>query len=221
MIELRPFGDRAFLATFESESEAKRWVSEVKKHACTGVTEVVLAYASAAVFTDPDQVNFVDVETQLRSVVPPNHSDKVGILIELPVLYDGEDLAGVARALGFRVEEVVALHSGTDYDVFAIGFIPGFPYAGYLPDELRGLPRRPSPRTNVPAGSVAIAGKQTGVYPHESPGGWHLIGRTPLTIANVADGHFPIRAGDRLRFVPITLEEYSARQGERLDGTPR
>ena len=111
---------------------------------------------------------------------------------------------------------MIALHSGVEYDVFAIGFLPGFPYAGYLPPALTGLPRRESPRLRVPAGSVAIAGRQTGIYPGESPGGWHLLGRTPLCIVDLDEGYFPIRAGDRIRFQPISAAEFEARRHERL-----
>ena len=120
-----------------------------------------------------------------------------GKRLVIPVLYDGEDLEDVAVRLGLNVAEVIALHSGAEYDVFAIGFQPGFPYAGYLPPALSGLARRDTPRLRVPAGSVAIAGRQTGIYPAESPGGWHLLGRTPLCIVDLDQGYFPIRAGDR------------------------
>jgi KipI family sensor histidine kinase inhibitor len=115
--------------------------------------------------------------------------------------------------------EFIATHSDPEYQVFAVGFRPGFPYAGYLPDRLSGLARRDSPRVRVPAGSVAIAGRQTGIYPDESPGGWHLIGRTPLRIVDLERGYFPIRAGDRLRFVPIDRHEFESRQGEILSDT--
>jgi KipI family sensor histidine kinase inhibitor len=137
-------------------------------------------------------------------------------LVELPVLYDGEDLPEVAGRLDLTIPEVIALHAGRDYDVFAIGFLPGYPYAGYLPPELSGLPRRGEPRVRVPAGSVAIAGRQTAVYPAESPGGWHLLGRTPLRIVDVEAGEFPIRAGDRIQFVPIDAKEFEERRGEPL-----
>jgi KipI family sensor histidine kinase inhibitor len=113
-------------------------------------------------------------------------------------------------------EEVIAAHSEPEYRVFAIGFQPGFPYAGYLPPALAGLPRRGTPRVKVPRGSVAIAGRQTGIYPQDSPGGWHLLGRTPLRIVDLAKAHFPIRAGDRLRFRPIDSEEFARRKGELL-----
>ena len=118
--------------------------------------------------------------------------------------------------VGLRTDEVIALHAGRDYVVFAVGFLPGFPYAGYLPPELSGLARRAEPRLAVAAGSVAIAGRQTGVYPSESPGGWHLLGRTPLRIADPEAGRFPIRAGDAIRFQPIDKDEYEARRHERL-----
>ena len=98
----------------------------------------------------------------------------------------------------------------------AVGFLPGFPYAVELPEPLAGLPRREPPRTRVPAGSVAIAGRQTGIYPVDSPGGWHLIGRTPLRIADPSREHFPIRAGDRLRFVPIDDGRFAALEGRLL-----
>jgi KipI family sensor histidine kinase inhibitor len=111
---------------------------------------------------------------------------------------------------------VIAIHSSVDYDVFAVGFLPGFPYAGYLPPALAGLPRRDSPRLQVPAGSVAIAGKQTAIYPRQSPGGWHLLGTTPLCIAHVEAGYFPIQAGDRIRFQPISAGEFETRRHERL-----
>ena len=112
--------------------------------------------------------------------------------------------------------EVVAMHSSVEYDVFAVGFLPGFPYAGYLPPALAGLPRRDSPRLDVPAGSVAIAGRQTAIYPRQSPGGWHLLGTTPLCIADAKAGYFPIAAGDRIRFKPISAAEFEARRDERL-----
>jgi KipI family sensor histidine kinase inhibitor len=129
------------------------------------------------------------------------------------VLYDGEDLTGIAIQRGLAPSAVIAAHCGIEYTVEAVGFLPGFPYAGVLPDILRGLPRRASPRVAVPAGSVAIAGRQTGIYPGESPGGWHLLGRTPLRIVDLKSAHFPIQPGDRLRFQPIGPDEFEIRRG--------
>ncbi|SIO61183.1 sensor histidine kinase inhibitor, KipI family [Singulisphaera sp. GP187] len=216
MISMGPLGDRAFLAHFASEDEASAWTTLVRGKAWRGILDVVLAYRTAAVFADPDLVDFDQLEADLRAVPPAPGPSSAGTLIRLPVLYDGEDLPEVARRLGLTEPDVVALHSGTDYHVYAIGFLPGFPYAGYLPTTLSGLPRREEPRQQVPAGSVAIVGKQTGVYPHPSPGGWHLIGRTPLRIVDVDRAHFPIRAGDRIRFEPINAQAFETRRGELL-----
>ncbi len=216
MTDLVPLGDRAFLARFPTEDEASRWAEAVRARDWPGVLDVVPAYFTVGVHADPDRIDLADLADRLSRVEPERTAAQAGRLIPIPVLYDGEDLAEVARRLGLGGEEVVAAHCGTDYRVFAVGFQPGFPYAGYLPTVLSGLARRESPRTAVPAGSVAIVGRQTAVYPSATPGGWHLIGRTPLRIVDVADGHFPIRAGDRLRFVPIDDREFTARRGDLL-----
>jgi KipI family sensor histidine kinase inhibitor len=217
MIDLQPLGDRAFLARFVDESEARRWAGAVRKLARPGVMEVTVAYASAAVFLDPDHVDPADMQDLLRRVVPDPLERQVGRLIRLPVFYDGEDLAEVAHLVGLTEAEVVERHSSREYTVFALGFLPGFPYSGYLSEPLAGLPRLPSPRLRVPEGSVAIAGRQTGIYPSESPGGWRLLGRTPLRIVDLPRAYFPIRAGDRLRFEPIGPDEFGDRLGEPVD----
>ena len=216
MTRLAPLGERAYLARFDSEVEAARWASAVRTESWTGIVDVVLAYDSVGVFADPERVDLEKLRESLERIAPRRDSDRLGKLVLIPVLYDGEDLAEVAEQLGISVDDVVSAHSTQEYRIYAIGFQPGFPYAGYLPRVLQGLPRRSSPRTRVPAGSVAIVGRQTAVYPNESPGGWHLIGRTPLSIVDVEQGRFPLRAGDRLRFVAIDRAEYEARRGEPL-----
>jgi len=215
-IDLRPLGDRAFLARFADEDAASRWAGAVRARAWPGVVDVALAYASAAVFVDPDVVDPDTLEGRLRAIEPGPGGWPAGRLISVPVRYDGEDLAEVSRLVGLAEAEVVARHSGRDYRVFAIGFQPGFPYAGYLDASLSGLPRRSTPRVRVPAGSVAIAGRQTGIYPAESPGGWLLLGRTPLRIFDLGRGYFPIRAGDRLRFEAIDDAAFDAMRGSLL-----
>jgi KipI family sensor histidine kinase inhibitor len=215
-VNLEPLGDRAFLGRFATEGDAARWVAAVRSRKLRGVTDVVLAYCSAAVFVDLDQGDLDAIESALSSTEPESATQTVGKLVVIPVLYDGPDLEAVARRLGLESSRVIAIHTSVDYDVFATGFLPGFPYAGYLPAELSGLPRRQEPRLRVPKGAVAIAGRQTGIYPRESPGGWHLLGRTPLRIADAETGHFPIRAGDRLRFQAINAEEFEGRRDEQL-----
>ena len=219
MIDLIPLGDRSFLARFADEASAGRWAAAVRTRNWPGIVDVMVAYASAAVFVDPDLLDPANLEPRLRAIVPEMADVPAGRRIAIPVLYDGEDLAEVARMVGLAEAEVVASHAGRDYLVFALGFQPGFPYAGYLAGPLDGLPRRPTPRLRVPAGSVAIAGHQTGIYPSDSPGGWHLLGRTPLQIFDIRRGHFPIRAGDTLRFEPIDAIQYRDRRGEVLDST--
>lgn len=216
MPELVPLGDRAWLARFATEADARAWARSARAATLRGVVDVVLAYKSVSVHLDPDAADDPEVESRLRGLRPDDRAEEPGRLVTLPVLYNGEDLPGVASATGLAVDEVVALHAGTTYDIFAIGFQPGFPYAGYLPPPLDRLPRRPEPRVRVPSGSVAIASGQTGVYPAELPGGWNLLGRTPLSIVDVAAGRFPIRAGDRLRFERIDAAEFAARKGEPL-----
>jgi KipI family sensor histidine kinase inhibitor len=216
MLSLEPLGDRAFLTHFADEREAARWVAAVRAARFPGVTDVVLAYRSASVFADPEQGSLEALEERLRSVQSGSDNAQEGKLLVIPVFYDGQDLHQVADQLGLALEQVIHLHASPVYDVFAIGFLQGFPYAGYLAPALSGLARRDEPRLKVPAGSVAIAGRQTGIYPHESPGGWHLLGRTPLRIAEPDEGYFPIRAGDRIRFQSIDAREFQDRLDERL-----
>ncbi len=220
MTGLGPLGDRAFLARFATEAEAAAWAGTLGALGLPGVVEVTLAYASVAVFADPDHADLDDLEARLRSLEPAGTGRPTGRTIAIPVLYDGLDLADVARAVGLRIPEVIALHASIPYPVFAVGFLPGFPYAGYLPAPLDALPRRAEPRLRVAAGSVAIAARQTGIYPSDSPGGWHLLGRTPLRIVDPAAAHFPIRPGDSIRFEPIDAGEFRGREGDLLPGPP-
>ena len=135
-----------------------------------------------------------------------------GRLVEIPVCYGGdfgEDLGFVAAHGGLTEEEVIRIHSGRDYRIYMLGFLPGFPYLGGLDSRLF-TPRLSAPRVKIPAGSVGIGGEQTGIYPLESPGGWQLIGRTPLTLFSPErGGALPYKPGDRIRFVPISPQEYA------------
>src|SRR4051812_20296572 len=138
-IALDPLGDRAFLARFTAERTAAGWAEAVRDRGWPGVTDVVLAYRAVAVFADPDRVDLPALESDLRTIVidaaegPGAGPSRTGKRLVIPVLYDGADLADVAARLSLSPAEVIALHSGAEYDVFAIGFLPGFPYAGELP----------------------------------------------------------------------------------------
>jgi KipI family sensor histidine kinase inhibitor len=213
---IEPLGDSAFLAHFAGEEHARGWAAAVRTQYSAGIRDVVLAYRSVAVFAEEEHVDLLELESRLRAVKSSAESRAIGRRLLIPVLYEGADLDTVASRLKLTSAEVIDIHGSVDYDVFAVGFLPGFPYAGYLPPGLAGLPRRDSPRLRVPAGSVAIAGRQTAIYPRQSPGGWHLLGTTPLCIANVEAGYFTIQAGDRIRFQPISAAEFETRRDERL-----
>ena len=135
----------------------------------------------------------------------------------VPVCYELQlDLPRVCDHTGLTPDDVIRLHTGTPFTVYAVGFVPGFPYMGYLPKELCGVGRLPSPRVRVEPGSVGLTGRQTGIYPLPRPGGWNLIGRTPLVIVDVAAGFFPLRVGDTVRFARIDEAEFRRLEGERL-----
>jgi len=214
---LRPFGERGFLARFASADEAARWAEAVRNASWPGLLDVVTAYRTVAVLTDPPRADAIEtLEARLQDLPIPEAAAFEPRRHRIPTLYDGADLPELAERFGRSVLEITEAHASVDYDVLAIGFRPGFPYLGGLPERLHGTSRRPNPRTKVPAGSVAIVGRQSCVYPVESPGGWHLIGRTPLVIADPAADFFPIRVGDRLRFEPIGLERFQSLTDHRL-----
>ena len=193
---------------------------EIERRAPAGVMDVVPVFGSIAVFFDPVQASPVDLlQNELEAIVA--HADAAAVtaevpLVEIPVCYGGEygpDLELVASKARKPVGAVVAAHAGADYRVHAIGFAPGFPYLGGLPPEL-ATPRRDTPRPRVAAGSVGIGGVQTGIYPLETPGGWNIIGRTPLTLFDAARAEPSLlRAGDRVKFRAITSEEFVAFRG--------
>ena len=177
-----------------------------------GVIEAVASYETVGVYFNPDvfDVRFLNELDFSPSLTPVTRH-------QIPVCYEmGMDLDEVSAELALSNEEVIRFHASMDYDCFAVGFCPGFPYLGYLPKALSGIPRRSSPRVRVEPGSVAITGKQTGVYPMVRPGGWALIGKTPLCLVDVEDAYFPIKAGDKVRFMPIGLADYESLEGERL-----
>ncbi|MGK2935767.1 MAG: 5-oxoprolinase subunit PxpB [Gemmatimonadaceae bacterium] len=211
--ELVPLGDGAILVTLgdaverEVNCRVHACASAIRTAGLAGVMDVVPAYASLAVHYDASAVSADEVTSRLREVMQtplPDETERTGgALVTIPVLYDGPDLAAVAETTGLAPAEVIARHSAVEYYVYMIGFAPGFAYLGDLDPALR-LPRREVPRTRVPRGSVAIAGSQTAVYPHETPGGWHLIGTTDLLLFDPRrDPPALLRPGDRVRFEPV------------------
>jgi inhibitor of KinA len=179
-----------------------------------GMIEAMPAYASLTIFYDVFEVRKINsdfrtaydfVEKYLESIIQTtgNHFITAFNLVKIPVIYDGEDLAFVAEYNHLSIEEVIKIHTSPIYRVFMMGFLPGFAYLGGLEAGI-ATPRKATPRTKVPAGSVGIAGNQTGIYPSESPGGWQLIGRTEcqLYTPNLPDITL-LKAGDLVKFVAI------------------
>jgi inhibitor of KinA len=217
MLSMQPMGDQSALAYFEDEGSALRWASAVRRLGAPWLVDVVQAYSSVAVYFDLDRARYADVAGALSALGPGGPDEAEGRLHRIPCCYELElDLGRVARHTGLTPEGVIALHAGAEYTVYAIGFSPGFPYLGYLPEALCGVPRLPAPRVRVEPGSVGLTGRQTGIYPEARPGGWNLIGRTPLTLVDVAGGYFPLRTGDQVEFVRIDEAEFRRLLGERL-----
>lgn len=166
-----------------------------------GVTDLSPARRSILIRFDARLTEHAAVEQWVRQASVSGVAPSPGRLIEIPVRYDGPDLADVATAAGLPVEQVIALHASTEYTAYFLGFAPGFAYLGDVPEAI-AVPRRGTPRVAVPAGSVGIAGRQTGVYPARLPGGWNLIGSTDAMMFDEATGQTLVEPGDRVRFVP-------------------
>ncbi|MDQ6422557.1 5-oxoprolinase subunit PxpB [Paenibacillus sp. LHD-117] len=248
--KLQPLGDCGLLITL---GDVMNEMTLAKVSAVTerleaqstwaGFVECVPAYASVALYYNPylvslnrrpdearDETVYQTVSNRVRAVLigmPFGSADGRALrTVRIPVCYGGDygpDLGEVAAHAGLTTEEVVALHSGGKYTVYMIGFAPGFPYLGGMPETI-AAPRRTAPRTIIPAGSVGIAGGQTGVYPIGTPGGWQIIGRTPMPLFRPRHSRPSLlEGGDRVEFVPITREQFEdwptgAEENEDHDG---
>lgn len=233
-MRIEPLGDSALIVRVVDEFHPDTSLNAVLMalhHLVTadlpGVIEMAPAYTTLGVFFDPSRIEragqdespFDVLSAKIQSVLnAAAFGAETGIeaaTVEIPVCYAREfapDLADVARQSGLAEEEVIRRHSSAAYRVSCVGFTPGFPFLSGLPPELT-TPRRASPRTEIPAGSVGIGGAQTGIYPRKSPGGWNLIGRTPLRLFDVQ--HEPpalFQAGDQVRFRRISREEFEQLQ---------
>jgi inhibitor of KinA len=235
-MEIIPLGDSALLvrvreqfedAPEETLDEVLQVFQLLQRAAIPGVIELAPAYTGVAVFFDPVTVLkpdgaangvFDTVATKIRNTIVPasrRHPRRTAAsaprLIEIPVCYDSEfgfDLDRVAEHTKLSEREIVDLHSATEYRVACIGFVPGFTFLAGLPKNL-ATPRRDVPRKEIPTGSVGIGGAQTGIYPSRSPGGWNLIGRTPLRLFDATKRPPTLMCpGDRVRFRAITREEF-------------
>jgi inhibitor of KinA len=221
LAEILPAGDAAILVQLPERIDAEvnaqclALAASIERGLAGSVLDVVVGYCSVTAYFDPLAVDGQWLEDEIRSTVL-NVGDlpkPAGGFVEVPVCYGGEfgpDLGDVARFGGCSEEDVIALHSAATYRVFVVGFVPGFAYLAEV-DRRIAAPRRPSPRTAVPPGSVAIAGGQTGIYPSATPGGWNIIGRTVVKPYDPARQEpFLFKAGDRVRFRPVEASEFRA-----------
>jgi KipI family sensor histidine kinase inhibitor len=216
----RIYGDSGLLVEFgdaispEINGNVRSFTAVLEMNPIHGISEVVPAYRSLLIIYDPARTSvpelereLLEIELKMTSMALPDPE-----IIEIPVCYGGgygPDIENVAAHNKLRVDEVIGLHSAPDYLIYMLGFTPGFPFLGGLPDRLI-TPRLETPRVRVPGGSVGIANNQTGIYPIESPGGWQLIGRTPVKLFDPQKKEpFLLKAGARLKFRPVSPDEFN------------
>jgi inhibitor of KinA len=211
-------GEMAALARLDTAELAVRVAERLKGLGIPGVTDVVAAFETVAVYFDFSQTCGPWWEAL------PSRLDRLEgtgartfTAHEIPVCYDrGEDTAEVCERLGLTAERLAEAHAEAVHVVGAVGFCPGFAYLTGLPEILCGLERRPQPRPRVRPGSVGVTGSMSAVYPTARPGGWWLIGWTPLTLVDEDAGYFPLQVGDQVRFRPVGEKEAMAMVGRRL-----
>lgn len=218
-IKIRPAGDASLLIEFGQEispeinAKITATVQLMKEQHIEGVVDIIPAFCSLLINYDPRVLSYDELSKRMKRLL--NIEIKAGEtgrrVFEIPVCYGGQygpDLANIAEHAGLTEEEVIEIHSSRDYLIYMLGFLPGFCYLGGL-DERIHTPRLANPRLKINAGSVGIGGSQTGIYPLDSPGGWQLMGMTPVKTYD-PDREVPIllSAGDFIRFIPVDEEEY-------------
>lgn len=212
-------GDSALLVEFGKEisPEINQRISAVvqlmKEQHIEGLVDMIPAFCSLLINYDPRVISYEEIRERVERLIKVDIKSENGKkkVFEIPVCYGGEygpDLANIAAHAGLSEEEVIEIHSSQDYLIYMLGFLPGFTYLGGL-DERIHTPRLANPRIKINAGSVGIGGSQTGIYPVDSPGGWQLMGMTPVkTYDPERETPILVEAGDYIRFVPISEEEY-------------
>lgn len=230
MLEIQVYGDRGLRVVLgesiskETNEKIRSLTTQLEKERIDGVLEWIPAYTTVSIFYNPEKITFDALSQKIHELyenlsqieIPPAE------VVTIPVCYGGKygpDLENVAAHNKLTEEEVIRIHSGNDYLIYMMGFSPGFPYLGGMSDKI-STPRLESPRKKIPAGSVGIAGSQTGVYPSDSPGGWQIIGRTPLKLYDPkSDTPILLRAGNYVRFRSVTEAEYEEIYQSIMKGT--
>ena len=217
---ISPVGDRAISIDFGQvidptiNRHIRQTIERIKALQLEGIIELVPTYCALLVEYDAMLYSYSEICNIIEPTLEEgmaNTTNELVTVVEVPTVYGGEfgpDLSFVASHNHLSEDEVISIHSGTDYLVYMLGFIPGFTYLGGM-DPRIATPRLSSPRTLIPAGSVGIAGEQTGTYPSDSPGGWQIIGRTPVTMYDMSKAQAALlKAGDYVRYVPIDESEF-------------
>ncbi|WP_314727449.1 5-oxoprolinase subunit PxpB [uncultured Veillonella sp.] len=217
---ISPVGDRAISIDFGQvidptiNRHIRQTIERIKALQLEGLIELVPTYCALLVEYDAMLYSYSEICKIIEPTLEEgmtNTTNELVTVVEVPTVYGGEfgpDLSFVASHNHLSEDEVISIHSGTDYLVYMLGFIPGFTYLGGM-DPRIATPRLSSPRTLIPAGSVGIAGEQTGTYPSDSPGGWQIIGRTPVTMYDMSKAQAALlKAGDYVRYVPIDESEF-------------
>ena len=217
---ISPVGDRAISIDFGQvidptiNRHIRQTIERIKELQLDGIIELVPTYCALLVEYDAMLYSYSEICNIIEPTLEEgmtNTTNELVTVVEVPTVYGGEfgpDLRFVASHNHLSEDEVISIHSGTDYLVYMLGFIPGFTYLGGM-DPRIATPRLSSPRTLIPAGSVGIAGEQTGTYPSDSPGGWQIIGRTPVTMYDMSKAQAALlKAGDYVRYVPIDESEF-------------
>ena len=217
---ISPVGDRAISIDFGQvidptiNRHIRQTIERIKELQLDGIIELVPTYCALLVEYDAMLYSYSEICNIIEPTLEEgmtNTTNELVTVVEVPTVYGGEfgpDLSFVASHNHLSEDEVISIHSGTDYLVYMLGFIPGFTYLGGM-DPRIATPRLSSPRTLIPAGSVGIAGEQTGTYPSDSPGGWQIIGRTPVTMYDMSKAQAALlNAGDYVRYVPIDESEF-------------
>ena len=219
MFKYFPLGDSAFLIkagddiSLETHQIIRSLVRAIKDENIEGVIEFVPAYNEIVIYYNPLKLNYIGLLDKLKFIVRNINISEIikPDLIHIPVCYENEfspDIEIVAKKNNLTVKEVIQIHSSVDYLVYMLGFTPGFCYLGGMSEKIK-TPRKENPREKIEAGSVGIAGNQTGIYPIDSPGGWQLIGKTPLKLFDSdRNPEFLIEAGNYIRFCPVSKMEY-------------
>lgn len=229
-ITYAPVADQGILMQFGNVIDEKvnasirSMVELLKEKPIRGVQEVIPTFCSLLVLYDSEKIRYQKIQKKLMSYEGKIKSDgsNKSKLYHIPVCYGesfGEDLDDVAVHAGLSTNEVIQIHSKSPYRIYMLGFLPGFAYLGGM-DERIFCPRLTSPRTKIPAGSVGIGGEQTGIYPLDSPGGWRLLGRTPIPVYEPERTPAILyEAGEYIKFDPVTLKEYEAIKQDLLHNT--